>query len=88
VEAEEGTDILAMNRHYISSLNYKDVLLSQVLWCMCLVSASGRQRQVDICEFGVNLVYILSSGPVKVRLHLKMWFSGAGKLQSIGCLLF
>lgn len=46
MEAEEGTDILAMNQHYISLLNFKDVVLSQVLWCMLLVPAPGK---VDLC---------------------------------------
>jgi hypothetical protein len=26
-------------------------------WCMPLIPAFGRQRQVDLCEFKTNLVY-------------------------------
>jgi hypothetical protein len=34
---------------------------SLVQWLMPLISALRRQRQEDICEFKVSLVYIVSS---------------------------
>ena len=35
--------------------------LQQVWWCTPLVPVSGRQRQVDFCEFETKLVYRASS---------------------------
>jgi hypothetical protein len=37
-----------------------------VLWCTPLIPALRRQRQLDLCEFKVSLVYIGSSKPVRV----------------------
>jgi hypothetical protein len=37
-----------------------------------LISTTGRQTQVDLCEFGVSLIYIENSRTAREnRLHLK-----------------
>jgi hypothetical protein len=39
--------------------------LDGIWWVICLISALVRQRQANLCEFGVNLVRIVSSRPVR-----------------------
>jgi hypothetical protein len=34
---------------------------------MALVTAPGSKRQADLCEFKANLLYIVSSGTVRVK---------------------
>jgi hypothetical protein len=37
------------------------VIQNHVWWCTPLTPVLGRQRQVDLCEFEANLVYVVSS---------------------------
>jgi len=43
-------------------MSSKGETLSWALWSMPLIPALGRQRQVDLCEFEVSLVYKVSPG--------------------------
>lgn len=42
-------------------ISYKSLLSCQVWYHMLLIPALMRQRQGDLCEFGANPVYIVSS---------------------------
>jgi hypothetical protein len=45
---------------------HKSILLCQAQWCMPLISAQGRQRQSDLCEFVTTLVCIVSFRTARV----------------------
>ena len=41
--------------------NIKNCYTSLAWWCMPLISTLRRQRQADLCEFELSLVYMVSS---------------------------
>jgi hypothetical protein len=45
--------------------DFKYCIISWAWWCMPLITALRRQRQVELCEFKASLVYIVSSRPTR-----------------------
>jgi hypothetical protein len=43
------------------------IFLGQAYWCMLLITAHRRQKQVDLCEFKASLVYKMSLGQSKLH---------------------
>jgi hypothetical protein len=46
---------------------WKSIILGRAWWHKPLMSALGKQKQVDSCEIEVSLLYILSSRTVACR---------------------